>query len=420
VVFSLNYLREPKNAFIFRSNVADIANVEKVDDYTVKVTTKAPSPFFLELIAPVAEVDIIPKHVVERGDDLNKVAIGTGEFKLKEFDRTKAGVFTRNDAYWQKDRPYVDQVQLVLGLDDPARLAGFVAGKFDVHSVSDKLQLDAILPIKRDTLYAKNINAMGVGVVMKQDAPPFNDPRVRQAMHLFLDRQELNQAVASGEGTINPPGVPAIKEGWAIPQEELLKLPGYRQPKEQDIAEAKRLLAEAGYPNGFKTTLHYGTSSTNRGIAEPVAAQFAKLGVNITLTGQPPAEQTRTVSSGQYALALEPLGDMNIARYQWDHLHGGGALATMGFQDPQLDRLLEAQRSSLNISDRKQAVRAMQDLLMEKLYFIPTVDAPTYQLWQPWVNNYNYDQGGSPLVGQHNLPWVWLDLAKMPADRRRP
>ena len=419
VAFSLDYLRDPKNTFTFRSNLADVATVEKMGDYTVKVTTKAPSPFFLELIAPVAEVDIIPKHVVERGDDLNKVAIGTGPFTLKEFDRTKAGVFLRNDSYWQPGRPFVDQVQIVHGLDDAARLAGFIGNKFDLHSLPDKLQLDALLANKRDGVYARNINALGVSIFMKQDGPPYSDLRVRRALHLALDRQELNQVTTLGEGTISPPGTPAIKAGWAIPQEELLKLPGYRQPKDQDVAEAKRLLAEAGYPQGFKSTLHYGTNIfAARAASEPIAAQYAKLGIAITILPQPQAEATRILRSGDYALALDSFADMNVARYQWDRLHSTGSLNATGVKDPQLDRILETQRTSPDSNERKRAVRAMQDLLLEKLYVLSTIDIPTYQLWQPWVKDYNYDQGGSALVGQHNLAWVWFDAAKLPADRR--
>ena len=419
VVFSLDYLRDPKNTFTFRSNLADVAAVEKMDTYTVKVTTKAASPFFLELIAPVAEVDIIPKHVVERGDDLSKVAIGTGPFKLKEFDRTRSGVFTRSDGYWQPGRPYVDQVQIFHGLDDAARLAGFIGNKFDLHSLPDKLQLDALLASKRDGVFARNINALGVSIFMKQDSPPYSDLRVRRALHLALDRSELNQVATQGEGTISPPGAPAIKEGWAIPQEELLKLPGYRQPKDQDMAEAKRLMAEAGYPQGFKATLQYGTNIfASRAIAEPITAQYAKLGVDITILPQPQAEATRILRSGDYTLAMESFADMNVARYQWDRLHSTGALNGTGVKDPQLDRILETQRGSLDPSDRKRAVRAMQDLLIGKLYILSTIDIPTYQLWQPWVKDYNYDQGGSALVGQHNLAWVWLDAGRLPADRR--
>ena len=419
LVFAWNFLRDPKNAFIPRGALADVATIEKSGPSTAKITTKQPNPGFLELIARANEVVVIPKHVVERGDDLSKVAIGTGPYKLREFDRTKASVFVRSDSYWRPGLPYMDVVHVVHGLDDAARLAGAVTGKFDILSFPDRLQLDAFRAQKRDTLFGATINDKGPSILVKQDTAPFNDLRVRKALHLFLDRQELNQVATLGDGTINPPGVPALKKGWAVPEEELLKLPGYRQPKDQDASEARRLLAEAGYPSGFKTSLVYGTNSfPQRAVAEPIGAQYRKLGVDITIRPMPGPDQRRVLRAGDYEMVLELVADMRIANRQWDVLHSTGGSNKLGFQDPELDRLLELQRSSGDLNEQKRAVRTMQELLLEKLYIIPTIDSPVYQLWQPWLKNYNYSFGGSPLIGQDNVGWMWLDVAKMPADRR--
>ncbi len=419
VVFSFDFLRDAKNAFGFRGLLADVASTEKLGKYELKVTTKGPTPGFLTLIARYGEVNILAKHTVERGDDLNKLAIGTGPYKLQEFDRTRASVFVRSDTYWGAGRPYMDAVRVIYGLDDNARLAGFAANRFDVLSLPDRLQLDAFLAQKRDAQFAATINDKSPNILLKQDVPPFSDLRVRRALHLALDRQELNRVAAQGEGTINPPGVPAIKKGWAIPEEELLKLPGYRQPKEPDVADAKRLLAEAGYAGGLKTTLTYGTNSfPQRAIAEPLAAQYAKLGIDVTIRALPGPDHRRVLRDGAYDMALELTADMRLAARQWEQLHSQSAANKMGFKDAELDRLLDLQRTSGDDSELKRAVRAMQELLLDKLYLIATIDTPVYQLWQPWTKNYNYSSGGSPLIDQQNVGWMWLDVAKMPADRR--
>ncbi len=109
---------------------------------------------------------------------------------------------------------------------------------------------------------------------------------------------------------------------------------------------------------------------------------------------------------------------MLIATRQWDYLHSTGVGNKLGFTDPALDRVLELQRSSRDVNARKKAVRDMQELLLEKLYIIATIDIPVYQLWQTWVKSYNFNFAGSPLIHQINVGWMWLDVAKMPADRR--
>src|SRR5205823_6624263 len=117
------------------------------------------------------------------------------------------------------------------------------------------------------------------------DRPPFSDIRVRRALHLAIDRQAMVSTITFGQGIINPPGLNgARKGGWTLPQDGLLKLPGYRQPKTQDLAEAKRLLAEAGHPNGLRAKLSYNTSITQSpALAEVLTNQLGAAGINLTL-----------------------------------------------------------------------------------------------------------------------------------------
>src|SRR5439155_5651612 len=114
---------------------------------------------------------------------------------------------------------------------------------------------------------------------------------VRQAIHLAIDRQDMVARLTYGIGKIDPPAMNGARQGWVIPQEELLTLPGYRQPKDKDLAEAKRLLTDAGYPNGFKAGLKF--LSTNVGTpqgAELLSNQLKSINVSLELQ---PTEQAQ-------------------------------------------------------------------------------------------------------------------------------
>ena len=100
--------------------------------------------------------------------------------------------------------------------------------------------------------------------------PPLDDPRVRKAIYLALDRQEIADVATPGTGVAGsffPPG-------YATTFEEIAQLPGFRQPKDQDVAEAKKLMAEAGFPDGFKLTFNTGSGKEARTVAEVVAIQL--------------------------------------------------------------------------------------------------------------------------------------------------
>lgn len=417
VVWSYSYANDPKNAFGVRGRLKSLDSIELVDKYTLRITTKGPSPMFLSDLADQAMM-VLSKHLFDRGEDFKKVAIGTGPFKLKDWSPTRSSVFVRNENYWQKDRPYPNGVECIYGLDTSAQIAAFVAKKIDFIHLNSRGELDTLKMGVPDVQYGQFIGDYGPALYMKLDKPPFGDIRVRRAMHLAIDRQSLLKLVTFGDGVIDPPGVQGNKTGWAIPQEELLKLPGYRQPKDEDMAEAKRLLAEAGYPDGFKATVRVARDRISAPRAlEPTVAQLKKIGVDLTIDGMPQAAYLAAEKAGDYDIVMAHTFTMNM-KDTWDYLHSQGAFNSVGINDPRLDELLEVQRSEMSLDKRKQAALEMQRLLLEKLYIIPTIDLAVYAAWQPWVHDYVYNFGSAAFVDMATASRIWLDVDQMPSDRR--
>lgn len=417
VVATYNWVNDAKNGVTFaRARLKDVESLQAMDRYTVKISLKAPSALFVDGLAD-ENLLILPKRAFEQDWDLNKVLIGTGPFKLKSFEADKESIWVKNEDYWQKGRPYPDGVKQIWGLDASAMMAAFITGKNDLLALSDQPQLDALLKNRPDAQYINRITDMAVGYYPKLDRPPFNDLRVRRALHLTLDRQAMVQTLTFGKGIINPP-IPGMKTGWAIPQEELLKMPGYRQPKDADIAEAKRLLAEAGYPNGFETTLLYqGEGIAQPPIAQMVATQALKVGIKITLDPQQTSTYRDREAKGLFDAVLDPMAAAELTGRFVDRFHSKGGANKNGLADPKLDQLIDGVQYTADVEQRKKITRELQLYMLEQLYYLPTIDFATFGVYQPWVHDYYFKASTAITPHRDNYFRIWLDKDKIPAGR---
>jgi peptide/nickel transport system substrate-binding protein len=406
VVFSLNYIRDPKNACVKRGNLAGIKSVEKVDTTTVRLTTDSPMAPLLENLAQ-RETAIFPKHVYDAGQLFNGVkgTVGTGPMKLKSFDRNEKIVYEPFEEYW-RGRPNLDGIVTYFVPEPQSRLAGFIAKQNDILTVSDKAQYDAAMMQSRTVIGEGFPTSHGYAIYMRVDKPPFNDIRVRRAVHLALNRQDMVRALAFNVGRINPPGVSAVS-AWAIPQEELLKLPGYRLPKEQDIAESMKLLKEAGYSEGLMFSIQAVSVWDNPRIAEVVARQLKKVGITVKLEFIEAGQYFANQRKGNFQAQLNGMSsdyiDASLHQYYYSKSDGNAA----GIADPELDRLIELQRKTLDKQKRYKVLRQIQDYLIEKMYVVPTIELAFYWIVQPYVHNLVNSR--STTVMLYRAADVWLD-----------
>ena len=415
--FTYNWLRQERLAA--SSRLALVDSIDSPDPYTLKLTLKSPAPNLLEQLAD-RNLLLVPKHMVERGDDLNKVLIGTGPFKIKSFRSGAESVWERFADYWQPGKPYLDGVRQIWSHESSGMMAAFIAGENDLLSVADVPQLETVRRARPDAGFLSLPSDTGHGGLLKLDRPPFSDARVRRALHLAVDREAMNQTLMRGRGVYVTPGIWAGRDGWAIPQEELRRLPGFRQPKAEDIAEAKRLLAESGYPQGFSFDIIYNAG----GNAPPLIAETLPnlLGVIGVTTKLKPMEST------VYSQADLQTGDWeggNLAtlvnsqfRGLFDRFHSQGPSNKTGLGDPQIDALIEATLAGNDLEARRRAARRLQERFLEQAYYIPTVEPVSTAMWQPWVHDYFFNGGNLLSPNQDAYSQVWLDAPAMPAARR--
>jgi peptide/nickel transport system substrate-binding protein len=216
-----------------------------------------------------------------------------------------------------------------------------------------------------------------------------------------------------GLGSVDPPGMNAARKGgWAIPQDELLKLPGWRQPKDADIAEAKRLLAEAGHAGGLSSAIMFNSGLTRRrGEAEMIAAQLARVGIQLRLDPKEVAVATKAEQEGDYSLTFSQ--HLYAPESDWSNwLHSRGGLAKSGIKDPELDRLIDEQYRELDEAKRKQLWHQIQRLLMDRLYEIPLIAGVYFIGYQPYVHGWGDIRAGQAV----NMTWerTWLETGKAP------
>lgn len=233
------------------STFQEIEGFETPDKNTVRIHLKTPNVFFAHNLAEPVSV-LFAREVLEEDGDLKKRLVGTGPYTLKEHTRKVRVVLQKNPDYWDKDRPIIDEYTILSTPDAATRLATFRTGQVDFIWVASPSEVETIRKTNPNVQVQSYHNSLApFGVALAQDRPPFNDVRVRRALSMAIDRQRMVDTIFEGHGIA----------GWGVPyiyytdkQPTLAQLGPWFQHKP---AEAKKLLAEAGHPNGFSTTLFY-------------------------------------------------------------------------------------------------------------------------------------------------------------------
>jgi len=384
IKFSLDRITEPGairvTTGVLRTFYAH-QSAEVVDAKTIRVPIKFASPLFLENLAS-EYMKMYPKHVAEKlspeeAQQPGKL-IGSGPWKLKEFKPNISVEYVRNPNYFKKGLPYFDGMIFTIVQDYNRRLAAMQVGQAQTtegptigsYGNEDPLRIQRETKGKARAIYIPE--AMQIYLVLHMNKPPFNDPRVRRAVFLATDRQELVKIARCADtygcfgsvGTFLPD-----KGGYVVESpEDLAQTPGWRQPKDQDIAEARALMAAAGYASGVKATLNLLTVPVFVRHAEVLAEQLRK-SLNIELIIEPvdvPTAVDRAIRGTPHApLTASGVILLDPADYLNQHfLAMGGQKNPDRCSHPRLTEIIEAQAREPEPPKRlslfKEAVKILQ------------------------------------------------------------
>jgi peptide/nickel transport system substrate-binding protein len=389
-----------------------VKSIEVVDPYTIVFKLKrAESSFPLAMSSPwnwIYKADILAKdpHWYEKN------IMGTGPFMFVEHVRGSHWIGKKNASYWDKGKPYLDSYRALFIKDSAAQVAA-------VRGERAHIQFRGFTPKERDSI----VQTLGANKVTVQESPwdclnfvsmrhdkkPWDDKRVRKAMSLALDRYQGSQAlsqiaIVKEVGGVIVPGTP-----YATPPAELEKLIGYGRDIKKNREEAKRLLKEAGVPDGFSFTFK------NRGIPmpyEPVGVwlidQWRQIGLNVKMETIEASQYHPMLKKGDFDVAMdfqcgfivEP--DLDLVRFisTSDANYGKHT-------DKVIDDLYHKQAVATDVEERKKIIRAFEKRLLDEEAHV------IYTLQWHRIIPHNAKVKGWTITPSHylnnQLDTVWLD-----------
>ena len=403
------FLTEKGNPQRFMLDPVD--RVEVVDRYTVRFRLKEPFVWLVNVLANPIGTWIVAREAVEKFGDLKKpeTAIGTGPFILEQYEPNVRTVFQRNPDYFRPGLPWVDKVEWLVMEDESVQLAAYSAGQIDAAGwhfwVVRQADLATLRNRRPGLVYQDYLGNVTTGIYMRTDKPPFNDVRVRRAISLAVDRQAIIDAVyIKGEPT------PAIARGVSEWSPRIDQLGAGAQYYRRDVKEARRLLAEAGFPNGLKTQLNatpgYGSDMTDA--LQLVQRQLKEGGINAEIKFQEYGAYMASTFVGKYeGMAMGPF---SITWEPHSNLYGmympEQGRNSSHVSDPKMIALLREEMRTKDIEARKKLIFDIQRYAAEQQYYVCLYCIGLTSSWQPYVKNFaansSFDYGNRSAA-------LWLD-----------
>jgi peptide/nickel transport system substrate-binding protein len=374
VKVNVDWLRRPPQGKVHpRQNaLATVENVEVVDPTTVRMTLSRPTPSLLSNLASHYFAIGQGKDIVQNGE-ISPRLIGTGPFKLKQYQRANMFELEKNPAYHIAGRPYLDGLRFFIIPDLNTRITNLIGGQYqfmwDVQlRISDQERIKAEAGDKFDLPVVPGTNRDQV--FMNARRKPYDDVRVRQAISLALDRDAAIKVIREGAGRRGGYMMPT--GAWALPEAEIRRYEGYDKP---DIQKARQLLAAAGVQTPLEAT---GTTRTDyKDTAEFLKDQLAKIGINLRLTLADTPTAQPVVQRGDFDITNWGFAiNVDDPDTTFSEMSTSKAVRNWsGVFDPQVDALYERQSQTMNFEERKKIVndlekQALSVYQIAALYFI--------------------------------------------------
>lgn len=360
VKFSFDRILDPATGSPRKTLFDEITEVKVVDPLTVRISMKTPFPAFLSLIAnPNYAAIVSPKAVA--GGEMQSKPVGTGPFRLVRYETGVRMIYDRFDGYWDTGKPYVDGLEFTFTRDETTRIAALRRGTAHIGWVREP-RLAQLLERERHLSIQQSAPIRHQRLLLRADQPPFNNVLVRQALSAATNRDDIIKTVLLGFGTHSaalPPGMPP----YAVPANEVMSLPFQKYDPEL----AKRLLAQAGYPNGFEFTFLTSPQGFDYvTTAEILQNQWARVGIKMKIDSVDwSAAMQRWRSKDFTAFLIASSWAPDPDNQVTELFHSKSSANYYGYSDPKLDALLDAQRVMTNIDERAKAWREIQRYLAE-------------------------------------------------------
>ncbi|HET9659496.1 MAG TPA: ABC transporter substrate-binding protein [Thermomicrobiales bacterium] len=396
VKYSYERLVNPETASPSAADLASMDTIEAPDDATVVITLKQPDASFLAMLSSQSTI-IIPKEVVEENGDLTQVAIGSGPFKFVEYVPNTHIKLEKYADYWEEGVPYVDNLELLIAAEDTSRTAALVQGSVDFIEYAPSQDIPILEGDDSIKLAGNSIQQIRmIGFNLTRE--PFTDLKVRQAIAKVIDRGPVIDAALSGYGT--PTEQIFSADFWPSLGERDIPAP--------DIEGAKALLAEAGFADGFKTTItgwaEYGFLKNT---AVVVQEQLKQIGIEAELN------LLDTGSMGQVVYIdkdfdLAVTGDSGFVDPNglvYNNFASASDANFVQYNNPDVDKLISDGIATTDQAARTEIYQQLAEILLQDLPWVCLYIGQQYEAMKDYVMGYEHIPTGSNITARR----VWLD-----------
>jgi len=379
-------------------------------DYEVTFHLKRPQPALPSLLAS-GWSPVYPCHVSPR--EMRTHPIGTGPFKFVEFKPNEVVRTARNPDYWKPARPYLDGIEWHIIPDIATRNLTFIAGKFDIASPYGttiplleevKKQAPQAICVVTATNVARNL-------ILNRDKPPFDNPDLRRAVALSLDRKAFIDILTQGKGDIGATMLPPPEGLWGMPPEMQATLPGYDPDIAKNRAEARKIMEKLGY--GPDKRLALTLSSRNipayRDPAVILIDQLKEIYIDAVLEPVETANWFPKIYRKDYTIAINGTesGVDDPDQQFYENFVCGAVRNYTGYCNPEVDKLIDRQSAEADPGKRKQVVWEIERRLAEDgarpIIFYPRGGTCTQPYVKGLVTMVNSIYNG------YRMEDVWLD-----------
>jgi peptide/nickel transport system substrate-binding protein len=408
VVFSYTRVLDPATAAVNAANFLSVKGaaafnsgestalegITAPDEQTVVITLEAPDASFLPILTTAGSIIMSRAFVEANNGDVSQVANGTGPFIFREYIPSTSVSLEKNPNYWEEGLPYLDGIEAVIASDDTARTGALVQGSVDFIEYAPLRDVDTLsstdgLKVAGDEL--TNIRYLGFNL----EREPFNNLQVRQAIAAAIDRQPIIEAAVFGHGV----GVDTFfaPSYWAGFEHEV---------PAPDLDKARQLLAEAGYADGFSTTLiTYAPYSFMTNTSIIVQEQLNQIGITVDYSALEPATISAALIARDYDMAVAGTNSwVDPHPVLLSNFGTGQAGNQTGYSNPEVDALIEQGGIETDLTARAEIYRQLQEILLADLPIVPLFVANQYEAMKERVQGFVHYPTGS----NASFREVWL------------
>ncbi len=363
--YTFDVIRNPPEGTLSsrKNQLAVVDTIEAPDAYTIRFVLKQPSPSFLANLASCWML-VLPKHILEAKGNMKTEIVGTGPFKFVEYKRGVSIELAKNTAYHVPDRPFLDGIKAFVIPDSGTTWNYLKSGQLQWF-VSIQGQDAGALNTGGNVAVQESPSTSFIGAVFNTKAAPFDNVLVRKAASLAIDRGAALRVTYNGQGQMGGINVPGP---WELPKDQLQAIPGYGADTGANLAEAKRLLAEAGHPNGFSVKMLVRKNPLFEPVGVFLKDQWSKVGINATLDIQENAAFFSSFGKHEYQVCANG-GSFAISDPDavfGDYFTCGGSQNNSDICQPAIDTLFTQQSQEMNPAARLKLVNDLERKVLEE------------------------------------------------------